>query len=117
MTGTDVLKLSVFLMAAALPLSASAEDMGKDSPQPGIVIEGSGNTSIGGAPAARLGDRTTNGALAEGSSNVFINGKPAVTTGNRTNCGGIVVGGGSNVFINGKPIARQGDITTGCAEK
>ena len=82
---------------------------------PGVVTEGSGNTSIGGLPAARKGDRTDgDGAIVEGSSNVFINGKPAVTTGDKTSCGGINVGGGSNVFINGKPVARAGDMTTGC---
>ncbi len=85
---------------------------------PGVITEGSANTSIGGAGAARAGDRTSNStAVRQGSSNVFINGRPAVTTGDRTGCGGIVVGGGSNVFINGKPVARAGDVTTGCPQK
>ena len=85
---------------------------------PGVITEGSSNTTIGGAGAARTGDRTSNStAVQQGSSNVFINGRPAVTTGDKTGCGGIVVGGGSNVFVNGKPIARAGDITTGCPEK
>ncbi len=85
---------------------------------PGIVTEGSGNTSIGGLPAARKGDRTDGeGAIVEGSSNVFINGKPAATMGDRTGCGGVTVGGGGGVFINGKPAARAGDLTTGCPGK
>lgn len=85
---------------------------------PGVITEGSSNTSIGGQPAARKGDRTDGGgAIAEGSRDVFINGKPATTTGDRTGCGGIAVGGGGGVFINGKPVARAGDITTGCPGK
>jgi uncharacterized Zn-binding protein involved in type VI secretion len=85
---------------------------------PGVVTEGSGNTSIGGLPAARKGDRTDgDGAIVEGSSNVFINGKPAATMGDRTGCGGVTVGGGGGVFINGKPAARAGDLTTGCPGK
>lgn len=85
---------------------------------PGVIIEGSGNTSIGGQAAARKGDRTDGGdAISGGSSNVFINGKPAAATGDQTGCGGIAVGGGGGVFINGKPVARAGDITTGCPGK
>jgi uncharacterized Zn-binding protein involved in type VI secretion len=85
---------------------------------PGVITEGSGNTSIGGLPAARKGDRTDgDGTIVEGSSNVFINGKPAATTGDRTGCGSITVGGGGGVFINGKPAARAGDLTTGCPGK
>lgn len=85
---------------------------------PDVITEGSKNTTIGGAGAARTGDRTSDSnAVRQGSSNVFINGRPAVTTGDKTDCGGIVVGGGSNVFINGKPVARAGDITTGCPDK
>lgn len=90
----------------------------KTPTMPGAVIEGSKNTAIGGAAAARTGDRTSSGsAVVQGSSNVMINGKPAVTLGDRTGCGGITVGGASNVFINGKPVARAGDITTGCPNK
>ena len=108
--------LPVFLLfwIAAFPASAQQGQ----SATPGVITEGSANTTIGGAGAARAGGRTSNGTAArQGSSNVFINGKPAVTTGDKTGCGGIVVGGGSNVFINGKPVARAGDMTTGCPEK
>jgi len=86
---------------------------------PGVITEGSGDTAIGGLPAARTGDRTSEGgaAVEGGSSNVFINGRPAVTVGERTGCGGVVVGGSANVFINGKPVARAGDLTTGCPGK
>jgi uncharacterized Zn-binding protein involved in type VI secretion len=90
----------------------------KDNPPvaaPGVITKGSGDTSIGGQPAARKGDTTDSaGTIEQGSSNVFINGRPAVTTGDKTTCGGITVGGSANVFINGKPVARAGDITTGC---
>lgn len=85
---------------------------------PGVVSGGSNNVSIGSVPAARDGDRTTEGGSVAGSSpNVFINGKPAAVAGDKTNCGGIVVGGGGGVFINGKPAARVGDVTTGCEPK
>lgn len=88
------------------------------SPGPGVITEGAKGVTIGGAPAARVGDRTSEGsAVVQGSSNVFINGKPAVTIGDTTGCGGVVVGGASGVFINGKPVARAGDTTTGCAGK
>ncbi|MEM7777836.1 MAG: PAAR domain-containing protein [Pseudomonadota bacterium] len=82
---------------------------------PGIVTDGSKNTTVGGAAAARSGDRTTSGsAVVGGSKNVFINGKPAARVGDRTNCGGVAISGSSNVFVNGKPLVRSGDLTTGC---
>jgi uncharacterized Zn-binding protein involved in type VI secretion len=85
---------------------------------PGVIVQGSGNVSVGGQPAARKGDRTDGAdAAVEGSSNVFINGKPAVRVGDRTACGGVVVGGASNVFVNGRPLARSGDATSGCPGK
>ncbi|MGE0627816.1 MAG: PAAR domain-containing protein [Hyphomicrobiaceae bacterium] len=93
------------------------------SSAPGVIMDGSGNVSVGGQAAARKGERTTGsgadgaGKIVEGSSNVFINGRPAATLGDRTGCGGIVVGGSSNVFVNGKPLARSGDLTTGCPGK
>jgi uncharacterized Zn-binding protein involved in type VI secretion len=90
----------------------------RPSELPGVVTEGSGNTSIGGMPAARKGDTAAGeGAVVGGSPDVFINGRPAATVGDRTGCGGIVVGGGGGVFINGKPAARAGDVTTGCPGK
>jgi len=99
---------------------ADAQDGSRPAPGsgPGVITEGARGVSIGGAPAARVGDRTSDGApIAQGSTNVFINGRPAVTVGDTTDCGGVVVGGASNVFINGKPVARAGDTTTGCAGK
>lgn len=96
---------------------ASADDA-LPSGAPSVIVEGSGNVSAGGQPAARKGDTTDKGqALVEGSPNVFINGRPAAVVGDRTGCGGVTVGGASNVFINGKPMARAGDLTTGCPEK
>jgi uncharacterized Zn-binding protein involved in type VI secretion len=81
----------------------------------GAVTGGSPDTMIGGKPAGRQGDSTTNGgAVVDGSPNVFINGKPAATVGGKTGCGGVVVGGSSNVFINGKPVATAGSQTSGC---
>lgn len=96
---------------------ASAQGRAGDPPAgaPGVITKGSGDTSIGGQPAARAGDTTDSaGTLEQGSSNVFINGRPAVTAGDKTKCGGVTIGGASNVFINGKPVARAGDMTTGC---
>ncbi len=116
--------LSVPLQAFGLLLTiavapAFAEDGGGlPAGAPGVAVEGSGNVSVGGQPAARKGDRTDAGhAIAQGSSNVFINGRPAVTVGDTTNCGGVVVGGAGNVFVNGKPLARAGDQTSGCPGK
>jgi uncharacterized Zn-binding protein involved in type VI secretion len=106
-------------LAAFLGSMGASGLAAQESPKvPGVVTEGSGNTSIGGMPATRKGDATTDGsAVVEGSPNVFINGRPAATVGDRTGCGGIVVGGGGGVFINGKPAARAGDVTTGCPDK
>lgn len=109
--------LALLLVQTLIGAGLAAAQSRADPPggAPGVVIEGSRNTSIGGQPAARKGDRTDSGdAISGGSSNVFINGKPAATTGDRTGCGGVAVGGGGGVFINGKPAARAGDITTGC---
>ena len=84
------------------------------TPQPGVIVGGSSEVSIGGLPAARAGDPTQTGRpIEQGSSNVFINGRPAATAGDRTGCG-VVVRGANNVFINGKPAARAGDVTSGC---
>jgi uncharacterized Zn-binding protein involved in type VI secretion len=106
---------SLLLMAAA---PALAEEAGLAAGAPGVIIEGSGDVSAGGQPAARKGDRTDDGhAAVEGSKNVFINGRPAVTVGDISSCGGVVVGGASNVFVNGKPLARAGDVTSGCSGK
>jgi uncharacterized Zn-binding protein involved in type VI secretion len=83
--------------------------------QPGAVLQGSPDVTVGGKPAARGGDSTTSGApIVEGSRDVFINGRPAALSGGRTGCGGVVVGGSSNVFINGKPVAQAGSPTTDC---
>jgi uncharacterized Zn-binding protein involved in type VI secretion len=111
---------SVVLLAQLLVCALVGEVAAQDRPsgQPGVVTQGSGNTSIGGLPAARKGDAAAGeGAVVEGSPNVSINGRPAATVGDRTGCGGIVVGGGGGVFINGKPAARAGDLTTGCPDK
>ena len=105
-------------LTAGLAAAQERPGAGPATGAPGVVTGGSGNVSIGAMPAARDGDRTTEGGAVTGSStNVFINGKPAVTTGDKTDCGGITVGGGGGVFINGKPAARTGDLTTGCPGK
>jgi uncharacterized Zn-binding protein involved in type VI secretion len=111
-----------FVATLALPLvctfalHVAAQE--RPSEAPGVVTEGSSNTSIGGVSAARKGDAAAGeGAIVGGSPDVFINGRPAATVGDKTGCGGIVVGGGGGVFINGKPAARTGDLTTGCPGK
>ena len=104
------------LLICAFAVDVAAQD--RPSDPPGVITEGSSNTSIGGMPTARKGDAAVGeGAIVEGSPNVSINGRPAATVGDRTGCGGIVVGGGGGVFINGKPAARTGDLTTGCPGK
>jgi uncharacterized Zn-binding protein involved in type VI secretion len=108
--------LGLGLIAAAAP--AAGQDRATGPATPGVITQGSGNTSIGGQAAARKGDAVSgDGAVVQGSPDVFINGKPAVTVGDKTGCGGITIGGSSNVFINGKPVARTGDLTTGCPDK
>jgi uncharacterized Zn-binding protein involved in type VI secretion len=114
-------KLHVMMAAAGLTglaaglASAQERTDGPPVAAPGVITKGSGDTSIGGQPAARRGDTTDQaGTIEQGSSNVFINGKPAVTAGDKTNCGGVTISGAPNVFINGKPVARAGDLTTGC---
>jgi uncharacterized Zn-binding protein involved in type VI secretion len=106
-------------LLVAVALAAAAEERALDAAAPGVITKGSDNTTVGGLPAARGGDATSDsGAAVEGGSpNVFINGRPAATAGDRTGCGGAVVGGAPNVFINGKPVARAGDLTTGCPDK
>lgn len=82
----------------------------------GGVTQGSPDTTIGGKPAARVGDNPASGApVVEGSPNVFINGRPAAIAGGRNGCGGVVVSGSSNVFINGKPAAQAGSPATECS--
>lgn len=121
MIGISVGRPLAIWVALLAPTVAVAQSGGSGSPQPagpGVITDGAKGVSIGGAPAARVGDRTSGGdAVVSGSSNVFINGKPAVTVGDTTGCGGVVVGGASGVFINGKPVARAGDVTTGCPGK
>lgn len=102
-----------------LTVPALAEDLPQpEAASPGVIVQGSGDVSIGGQSAARAGDATSTGnVVVEGSPDVFINGKPASVQGGTTDCGGIVVGGSSNVFINGKPAAGLGDAASGCASE
>jgi uncharacterized Zn-binding protein involved in type VI secretion len=112
--------ITCLLLCAALAWVGTGLSAAQDpkSGTPGVITQGSSNTSIGGQAAARRGDATDGGtAIVQGSSNVFINGKPATTLGDKTGCGGTTIGGAGNVFINGKPAARAGDLTSGCAEK
>jgi len=115
-TSSTAAVLLLGLLTASSPLAAQDRAPAPTHAGPGVITEGAKGVTIGGAPAARTGDRTSGGApIANGSTNVFINGRPAVTVGDSTGCGGVVVGGASGVFINGKPVARAGDATTGCA--
>jgi uncharacterized Zn-binding protein involved in type VI secretion len=98
------------------PSVAAAQSSGSPAPgAPGVVTGGSSNVLVGGKPAARAGDDTSNGGpVVEGSPNVFINGKPAAILSGRTGCGGVVIGGSSNVFVNGKPLATGGSQVSDC---
>jgi uncharacterized Zn-binding protein involved in type VI secretion len=112
----DVMVWTLALLLIAAP--AEAQNANLPSGSPAIIVEGSGDVSVGGQAAARKGDTGDDGRpIAEGSKDVFINGRPAVTAGDRTACGGVTVGGASNVFVNGKPVARSGDLTAGCPGK
>lgn len=85
---------------AAVPSPAQERTEGPPAAAPGVITKGSGDTSIGGQPAARRGDTTDQaGTIEQGSSNVYINGRPAVTAGDKTNCGGVTISGAPNVFI------------------
>jgi len=107
--------LFVAFLLCALPAAAQSPPSGA----PGVITEGSKDTSIGGQAAARKGDRTSSpgDTVQGGSPDVFINGRPAATVGDKTGCGGVAIGGAPNVFINGKPVARTGDLTSGCPGK
>jgi uncharacterized Zn-binding protein involved in type VI secretion len=113
-TPTSFLAIPIFLLCGAG--MAAAQSAGSPAPSaPGVVTGGSADVLVGGKPAARTGDDTSNGGpVVEGSQNVFINGKPAAIAGGRTGCGGVVVGGSANVFVNGKPLATAGSQTSDC---
>jgi len=84
---------------------------------PTTVASGSGDVSINGKPAARLGDSVVLHAcpcpkmphgihgrgISAGSSNVSINGKAAARVGDAIGCGGSVAAGSPNVFIGETP--------------
>ena len=71
----------------------------------GPVIQGSPNVTIGGLPAARVGDTLIcvgpPDKIKKGSSSVFINGKEAARMGDSTNHGGVIVMGNPTVIIGG----------------
>jgi len=116
--GRPLLRVAMLLVPFAMTGESAAQESGRQGADgsPGVITEGARGVSIGGAPAARAGDRTSSSApIVGGSTNVFINGRPAVTVGDTTGCGGVIIGGATGVFINGKPVARAGDATTGCA--
>jgi uncharacterized Zn-binding protein involved in type VI secretion len=107
------MRTAVLLPAISLILCCGLEVAAAQNA--GAVTQGSPDVTIGGKPAARVGDGTASGApVVDGSPNVFINGRPAAIAGGRNGCGGVVVGGSSNVFINGKPAAQAGSQTTEC---
>ena len=69
-----IASVSQIALVAAAGL-APAQDRSNASPTaaPGVVIEGSSSTSIGGQSAARKGDRTDGGgAIIEGSKDVSM---------------------------------------------
>jgi uncharacterized Zn-binding protein involved in type VI secretion len=106
------LSVAILLVSLCGTGVAAAQSPGS----PGVVTGGSTDVLVGGKPAARQGDDTSNGGpVVEGSPNVFINGKPAAIAGGRNGCGGVVDGGSSNVFVNGKPLATAGSQTGNCS--
>ncbi|MBQ1783510.1 MAG: PAAR domain-containing protein [Gammaproteobacteria bacterium] len=73
----------------------------------GPVIQGSPNVTIGGLPAARVGDTLIcvgpPDKIKKGSSSVFINGKEAARMGDSTDHGGVIVMGNPTVIIGDSP--------------
>lgn len=110
-----ILAVTALLALGGPTLAQTPSAAPPEPPQPGVIARGSSDVQVGGLPAARPGDASTNGGAGavEGSPSVFINGKPAVRVGDRTGCG-VVVQGSSTVFVNGKPLARAGDGVSGC---
>jgi uncharacterized Zn-binding protein involved in type VI secretion len=119
MKRNSIFDASIWMLALlSIAAPAKADDAAMPAGTPAVILEGSGDVSVGGQAAARKGDATDSAQpLAQGSKDVLINGKPAVTAGDVTACGGIAIGGASNVFINGKPVARSGDIATACPRR
>ncbi|MGH1441592.1 MAG: PAAR domain-containing protein [Cellvibrionaceae bacterium] len=75
---------------------------GKCSPTP--ITSGSGDVTINGKPAARVGDSLKRHckhgrSIAAGSSSVTINGRPAARVGDAIACGGKVAAGSGDVTI------------------
>jgi uncharacterized Zn-binding protein involved in type VI secretion len=111
--------MRIWLIAVVVcaAMAAAGEDRSLDARAPGVVTRGSGNTIIGGQPAARSSAAASDpGVAIDGASpNGFINGRLAVTVGDTTGCRGIAIGGQSDVFINAKPVlVRAGDLTLVC---
>lgn len=69
----------------------------------GPIVGGSGSVSIGGLPAARVGDKCIcigpPDSISAGSGSVMINGKPAARMGDSTAHGGKIVVGNPTVLI------------------
>lgn len=89
--------------------------IGDPLPVQGPIITGSPNVTVGGSPAARVGDTGVHTAcsgpntfkVAEGDPSVLINGKPAARIGDKTaHCGGI-----------GKIVSGMQDLSCGENEK
>lgn len=69
----------------------------------GPIISGEATVLIGGAPAARKGDKATCvgpvDQISEGEATVLIGGQPAARLGDKTSHGGIIVAGCPTVLI------------------
>ncbi|WP_110186418.1 PAAR domain-containing protein [Pokkaliibacter plantistimulans] len=78
----------------------------------GPVAGGSGDVTIGGMPAARVGDKLVCNAppdtIKQGSASVFINGKPAARMGDSTEHGGVIVAGNATVLIGDQTYSSNG---------
>ena len=73
----------------------------------GPVVQGSPNVTIGGLPAARVGDTLIccgpPDTIKKGSASVFINGKAVARMGDSTDHGGMIVMGNPTVLIGDSP--------------
>lgn len=83
-----------------MPAAARLGDPGVPHCSAYVIATGSGDVSINGRPAARVGDLSTPHLRPAGIKCV-----PHVAP---------IMTGSTSVFINGRPAARQGDYLGGC---
>ena len=93
--------------AGELAVKGSYHKCGKIGHKGGPILQGSSDVTIGGKPAARVGDkahcRLSTDQLKQGHDNLYINGKLAVCVNHKTKHGGKVKEGVSNTSAGYDP--------------